>query len=107
MIYAGQGVPCRTLDRIGPGILRGDGEGHRVDVVGHDPGRTGREGGEAGHPTPTAQVQHRLPADPGGLSLHDAGQQLGRRPDGRPEGDRLRRPALVLPRLPQGTISGA
>src|SRR5262245_8206931 len=53
------------LDRIGPGILRGDGEGHRVDVVRHDPGRTRGEGRNAGYPAPTAQVQHRLPTDPG------------------------------------------
>ena len=83
-------------------MLRGDGEGHRVDVMGHDPGRTRREGGDAGHPAPTAQVQHRLPADPGGLSLHDTGQQLARRPDSRLEGDVLPRPALLLPGLPQG-----
>jgi hypothetical protein len=37
--------------------------------VGHDSGRAGIEGGDAGHPAPTAQVQHRLPVDPGGLSL--------------------------------------
>jgi hypothetical protein len=97
-----RGALQEQLDRIGRGIQRGDGEGHRVDVVGHDLGRTRVEGGDAGHPAATAQVQHRLPANPGGLNLQDAGQQLTRRPDGRPEGNRLRRPALLLPRLPQG-----
>jgi hypothetical protein len=53
-------------------------------------------------PLPQPRSSTVCPADPGGLSLHDAGQQLARRPDGRPEGDRLRRPALLLPRLPQG-----
>jgi hypothetical protein len=45
-------------------MLRGDGERHRVDVV----------GGDAGDPAPTVEVQHCLPADPGRLGLHDAGQ---------------------------------
>ena len=40
-----RGALQEQLDRIGPGILRGDGESHRVDVVGHDPGRTRVEGG--------------------------------------------------------------
>jgi hypothetical protein len=96
-----RGAVQEESDRIGPGILRSDGEGYRVDVVRHDPGRTRVEGGDTGHPAPATQVQHRLPADPGGLGLHDVGQQLTGRPDGRPEGDRLRRPALVLPGLPQ------
>jgi hypothetical protein len=60
-----RGAVQEELDRIGPGILRGDGESHWVDVVGHDSGRTRVEGGDAGHPAPTAQVQDCLPADPG------------------------------------------
>jgi hypothetical protein len=45
-------------------MLRSDGERHRVDVV----------GGDAGDPAPTAWGQHCLPADPGRLGWHDAGQ---------------------------------
>ena len=56
-----RGALQEQLDRIGPGIPRGDGEGHRVDVVGHDPGRTRREGGDAGHSAPTAQVSTVCP----------------------------------------------
>jgi hypothetical protein len=69
-----RGALQQQLDRIGPSMLRGDGERHRVDVVGYDPGRTRVEGGDAGYPAATAQVQDRLPADPGRLGLHDAGQ---------------------------------
>jgi hypothetical protein len=53
-------------------------------------------------PLPQPRSSTVWPADPGGLGLHDASQQLARRPDGRPEGDRLWRPALLLPGLPQG-----
>ena len=49
-----RGALEEQLDRIGPGIPHGDGEGHRIDVVGHDPGRTRIEGGDAGHPASTA-----------------------------------------------------
>jgi hypothetical protein len=97
-----RGTLQEQVDRIGHGILGGEGEGHRVDVVGHHSGCTRVNGRDAGHPAPAAQVQDRLPADPGGLGLHDTGQQLGRRPDGRPEGDRLLGPTLLLPGLPQG-----
>ena len=70
-----RGAVQEHFDRIGLGIQRGEGEGHRVDVMGHDPCRARVEGGDAGHPAPTAQVQHRLPADPEGLGLHDARQR--------------------------------
>ena len=59
-----RGALLLQLDRISPSMLRGDGERHRVDVV----------VGDAGHPAPTAEVQHCLPADPGRLGLGDAGQ---------------------------------
>jgi hypothetical protein len=59
-----RGALLLLLDRISLRMLRGDGERHRVDVV----------GGDAGYPAPTAEVQHCLPADPGRLGLHDAGQ---------------------------------
>ena len=59
-----RGALLLQLDRLGLRMLRGDGERHRVDVV----------GGDAGYPAPTAWGQHCLPADPGRLGLHDAGQ---------------------------------
>jgi len=83
-----RGAVQEESDRISPGILRSDGEGYRVDVVRHDPGRTRIKGGDTGHPAPATQVQHRLPANPEGLGLHDARQQLACWPDGRPEGGR-------------------
>ena len=83
-----RGALQEQSDRIGPGMLCGNGESHGVDVVGHDPGHARREGCDAGRPAPTAQVQNRLPVDPGGLGLHDTGQLLARLPDDRSEGDR-------------------
>ena len=49
------------------------------------------------NPGPGRSAREPRRARPG-----DPGEQLARRPDGRPEGDRLRCPALLLPGLPQG-----
>jgi len=59
-----QGALQEQVDGIGRGMLCGDGEGHRGDVVGSHPGRARGEGRDAGHPAPTAQVQDRLPTGP-------------------------------------------
>jgi hypothetical protein len=105
---AGQGpwsseAPCRS--RVTPlalaflvAMARATGSMSWAD----HPGRARVEGRDAGHPAPAAQIQDGLLTDPGGLSLDNACQELGRRPDGRPEGDRLLSPTLLFPGLPQG-----